>query len=474
LKLSELSEPLAASVERILVEAKVPGAAVVVLHGGQRYIHTHGLRRINAPDAVDLTTAFDLGSCSKGFAATAVALLAAEGKLDLDEPVRRFLPELELDLPAATETVSARDLLANRLGFRRQVPLDAFANPELPPLDLVRRIAKLDRLHPFRGGYVYFNPGFVAVRLLVERVSGMGYGEFLEQRLFAPLGMRHSASGSPRVRRLSDRACGHVTWQGQVQEIHEDLFDNYQGAAGVHSCAEDATRWLRFQLEDRRDAILETHRPQTQIPRADCKLIHCPPEAERADYCLGWWTTTLHGRRLVQHAGEMFGWRAHIGLLPDEGTGVAVMLNCGVPRHAAIAYTVLEELLTGRSRDWCQTADRTAEQFNAATTQALETGFPAGSQQPLGLRPYVGRYRHPACGAVDIVEEAGGLQMHFADGRLWTQELRPLGGHVFETRPVHATVGDYFPVPLRLRFDVRDGAVLSITDSQARYEREQP
>jgi CubicO group peptidase (beta-lactamase class C family) len=473
LKLSELSEPLAASVERILVEAKIPGATVVVLHRGQRYNHTHGVRRINAPDAVDLTTAFDLGSCSKSFAATAVALLASEGKLDLDEPARRFLPELELDSPAATEQVSARDLLANRLGFRRQVPLDAFANPELSPLELVRRIGKLDRLHPFRAGYVYFTPGVVAARLLVERVSGMGYGDFLEQRLFAPLGMRHSASGSSRVRQLTDRACGHVTWQGQVQEIHEDLFDNYQGAAGVHSCAEDATRWLRFQL-DAAPHIQATHKPQTQIPRAECKLIHCPPEAERADYCLGWWTTTLHGRRLVQHAGEMFGWRAHIALLPDEGTGVAVMLNCGVPRHAALAYTVLEQLLTGRSRDWCQTADRTAAQFNTATTQSLEAAFPASAQRPLGLRPYVGRYRHPACGAVDIVEVDGNLQMRFAEGRLWTQELRPLGGDVFETRPVHATVGDYFPVPLRLRFDVRDGAVLSITDTQARYEREQP
>ncbi len=461
-----LSEALNARIDRILKDAQVPGAAIAVVSRGRHQVKVSGR-------GITPHTAFDIGSCSKAFVATSVAMLVDEGKLGFDEPVRRWLPEIELDTAEATAQLCARDLLSNRIGFKRQVPVDALANPELSASEIVARIGRLDRAHPFRGGYVYFNPGFIAARLLVERISGLEYGEFLAQRIFAPLGMKGSASGSSRVALLKDQTCGHVLWQGQIQEIHDDLFDNWQGAAGVHTSAEDAARWLKFQLGSPA-YIAETHKPQTEIPRAERKLIHAAPESERADYCLGWWTSQLHGRRLVHHAGEMFGWRAYMAFVPDEGIGVAVMLSLGAIRHHAIAYTVLETLLTGDSRDWCEVADRMAGEFNASTAKLLEMGFPAGSEPTLELERYAGRYAHPALGVVAITQNGTGLQMRFLDGHIWDQQLQPLGGHTFEARPRNASVGDYFPIPLRLRFDVRDGRVLSLTDTQARYLRKTP
>lgn len=421
-------------------------------------------------------TAFDVGSCSKSYVATAIALLVADGALGFDDPVQRHLPEMAFDTPEVTRDATLRDLLSNRIGLKRQIPVESLANPELSALDVIRRVRHLDRLHAFRQGYVYFNPGFMACRLIVERVSGLDYGEFLERRVFAPLGMRHSASGSGRVARLADRAHGHSLIDGVARPVDDVAFDNWQGAAGVHTCAEDAARWLAFQLGGGTPLLpapllAETHRPHTPMPRAECKLIHCPPGADGAAYGLGWWTTSFHGRRLVQHAGEMFGWRAHHALLPDDGIGVAVMLSAAAPRHAAISYAILEALLTGSTRDWGALADRLVDEQNAATRRLLETAFPGGHEEPLPPGAYAGRYAHPACGEVEVRCEGAGLVLDFMEGRLWKMALSHVGGHVFCGRPLNHSVADYVPVPIRARFEVEHGRAVALTDPQASYRR---
>ena len=468
------TEPWDAAVARLVAESGAPNAAIAVVSNvgsGRGFTPDVVLRTFNAT----AQTAFDVGSCSKSYVATAIALLVADGKLAFDDPVQRHLPEMEFDAPEVTRAATIRDLLCNRIGLKRQIPVESLANPEIDALQLMQRVRHLDRLHPFRAGYVYFNPGFMACRLVVERVSGLAYGEFLEQRLFAPLGMRHSASGSARVARLAERARGHTRSTGALQPVDDIAFDNWEGAAGVHTCAEDAARWLAFQLA--RGAPLlpeaihaETHRPHTPLPRAECKLIHCPPEAEGATYCLGWWTTTLHGRRVVQHAGEMFGWRAQHALVPEEGMGVAVMLSAAVPRHAAIAYTILETLLAGKSRDWGAEADRLAREQDAVTTRLLEAAFSVRGDA-LPLAAYAGRYAHPACGPIEISVTGDGLELQFLDGRLWTMRLARAGGHVFTGRPVNPSVADYVPVPIRACFDVENGRVVALRDPQATYRR---
>jgi hypothetical protein len=168
----------------------------------------------------------------------------------------------------------------------------------------------------------------------------------------------------------------------------------------------------------------------------------------------------------------MAGWRAHTALLPGAGIGVAVMLSLGAPRHAAIAYTMLETLLRGASRDWCGIADAMHAGLADATRRLVATQFPASARPSLPLARYAGTYAHPACGPVQVVAGARGLSARFLDGRRWHLALRPLGGHVFETQPKNAVIADYLPVPLRLRFEVRGGRPTAMIDQQARYSRQ--
>jgi CubicO group peptidase (beta-lactamase class C family) len=366
--------------------------------------------------------------------------------------------------------------------LKRQVPVESFANPDIRVEHIASRLQHLDRQHPFREGYIYFNPGFMICSLVVARVAGTPYGAFLERELFGPLGMTGTASGLRPFEILGNRAQGHVDHQGApLPIIDEPVFDNWQGAAGVYSSGRDLVTWIRLHLGLLGQKLVASEvlgglqAPHTRIPDAECKLIHRPPEAERCDYCLGWWTTDLLGHRMVQHAGEMFGWRAHLALLPEDGIGVAVCTNSSArPVHQLIAYTVLEWALSGTARDWWAEGMRERVELRRALADVLEESFPCNEHEPslLALDRYTGRYRHAACG--DVVIDAVGpedLVMRFLDGRLWDTRLTHLGGTVFRAVFERPSVRDYQIVPLRARFHVDGNEVVALEDVQARYER---
>jgi CubicO group peptidase (beta-lactamase class C family) len=465
----------------MLRASNTPGAVVVVLRGHDVFIQPYGLRVHGTDDPVTAGTAFDIGSCSKSFVATAVARLVSDGRLGFDDRVKPIVPELELDEAAITDQITIRDLLCNRTGLKRQVPVESFANPEIRVEQIAARLKHLDRQHPFREGYVYFNPGFMVASLVVERLSGTPYAMFLEEELFRPLGMSGSASGLRPFEILVDRAVGHVARAGVPYPVtDEPVFDNWQGAAGVYSSGLDAARWLRLHLGTEGSSVVATevlhelHTPHTRIPDAECKLIHKPPEAERCDYCMGWWSTELAGHRLVQHAGEMFGWRAHIALLPDDGIGAAVFTNSSAdPVHQLLSYTVLEYALGETPRDWRAEGIRDRALIQSSLADIIDQAFPYDEDEPLPLPldRYEGRYHHPACGEL-VVEAAGTeLVLRMTDGRLWDTRLSHLGGNVFKAEFERISVRDYMPVPFRARFETVGNRVVAVEDQQARYLR---
>ena len=329
-KLAELDGSLPDRIVAALELFDVPGAVISVVNGHDEYLMTFGVKRHGSTDPVLASTAFDVGSCAKSYVATAIAILATAGKLRLDDPVRDYVPELALDDPWISDHVTIRDFLSNRTGLARQRPIEAFPNPEMSILEIVARMKHIRRVCPFRGGYVYFNLGFMVCALIVERVSGLSYSDFLEQRLFAPLGMVRSASGRQAFDRLGERASGHTSHGGPTVALEDMLFENTQGAGCVYSSGLDALRWLRFHVREDGAGLIspalmrELHKPHTVMLPEDTGLMHRVPEANLCAYCLGWWTSQLANVRLVQHSGGMFGWRAQTSFVPGSDIGVAV------------------------------------------------------------------------------------------------------------------------------------------------------
>ena len=463
-----LNTDLDVLIEEILEKSEMPGAAISLYYKGQKTIKTYGIKKNNACDPITADTAFDVGSCSKAYVATAIAMLVSDGQINFDDPICKYIPEINLDTPEITQQITIRDLLCNRTGLKRQIPVESFANTNIRIVDILKRIGSLDRAHPFREGYVYFNPGFMANSLVVERISGLPYEDFLAQYLFQPLNMKHTASGLKIFDDLNDRAEGHCAQNRQPITEEIPVFDNWQGAAGIYTCATDVLKWIEFHLKKGRinnhqliksEILEEIYRPHNIIPDGECKLIHRPPEANSCHYGMGWWSTEFQGKRLVQHAGETFGWRAHIALLPDQDIGVSVMLNMAKGRHQVIAYSILETCLTGECRNWTDIAVDQEKISADKMTAVLNDIFPYDDQigPSVALSDFAGIYSHPACGQVRVSLQEEKLKLEVMDGRVWDMLLTHLGNNVFQSDFIQPASSDFLPTSLRVRFNLHNG-----------------
>ncbi len=482
LTLSDFNQDLDQIIRHILDDTGIPGAVCAISLPGQDIIGSFGATDANGDIPVNPDTGFDIGSCSKAFVTTAIALLASRGQLGLDDRVKNYLPDFELDEEQVSESVTIRDLLCNRTGLRRQIPVTAYCNPDIPARKILQRLRHMDRALPFRQAYVYFNPGFMACAQVVEKVSCMPYATFLEKELLTPIGLGYTASGARVTEMLPHRASGHTFIDGKAVPLAGPVYHNLEGAAAVYSSAFDATRWMKFHLNNGRvgdtqlidaEILAQTHTPHTQIPDAECKLIHRPPGAERCDYCMGWWLTEFNNHPLLQHAGEAVGWRAMVAMLPQEKIGVSVFLAAATGVHQAISYTILETLLTGGSRDWVALAESESKALEEQIVQHAASTFPCtpGAPASLPLERLAGCYRHAACGdaVVSIVDNIPEMQL--ANGRLWDTRLSHIGNDVFECRLLRPEARDFMSGTWRLHFEIQGGKVLWLEDLNARYYR---
>jgi len=470
---ADLTEALDELVQAEIEYYGVVAAGVAAVRGEWSFARGYGLRRSGVPEPVTSCTALDVGSCSKSYLATAAALLVGEGELSFDDPIHRHVPELEFADSWVAEHATLRDLLSNRAGLGNQAPCEYMPRVDLPGTETLRRNRFIQPAFELRQGFNYANLGFHAVSHAVERAAGMPYAEFLEERLFEPLGMRHTASGSRVRQRLPDRAVGH-TKRSEPLEFAEMIADNTQGQAGVFSSAEDAVPWLRLHLGkgavEGREVVAASALEQIHAPHAP---LSCPPAnigfgspfARFASYCMGFAESDFCGLQLVEHSGGMVGWRALMGFVPEAEVGVAVYLASTHTSATALTYPMLELLLGHDPRpDWRGVHERNVKSVRAEQASMIEQGFPVPEGEPgLALEALCGRYEDPASGRAEITLRDAGLHMHLVDGPIFDARLERLGGDVFAVHFDHPAFPDTFaPLDMRFRFDVESGRAVRL------------
>ncbi|GAA2206245.1 serine hydrolase domain-containing protein [Nonomuraea monospora] len=309
------AEAVDAFVTRYQERTGLPGAAVAVTHG-DRVVRAAGYGRTATGDPLTADTPMAVASVSKSFTATAVLRLVERGEVDLDQPVRRYLPEFAMaDARAAGITV--RQLLNQTSGMADS----AFHEKSLPqPATLQGAVARLRtaRLASAPGAaYSYHNTNFQVAARLVEVVSGEPFADFLHAEVFAPLGMRHSTT-IDTDRDLPGSARGHLYVLGRPIPLPEPAgFGN--GSGGVLSTAHDMARWLIAQNTG--DGVLSA--AGVEVSRT--------PSPQNPEYALGWTLgKTPRGAATVEHEGDLFTSTAYQLVIPASGYGIAVMANTGM------------------------------------------------------------------------------------------------------------------------------------------------
>ncbi|MEV4807471.1 serine hydrolase domain-containing protein [Nonomuraea sp. NPDC049421] len=316
-----------AYVERYREATGLPGVAVAITRKGE-VVHAAGYGETATGEPVTAATPMAVASVSKSFTALAVLRLAERGKLALDQPVRRYLPEFTMADPRAGK-ITVRMLLDQTSGMADA----AFREKSLPQPDTLRgAVARLRtaKLAADPGTtFSYHNTNYQVAARLVEVVGGRPFADHLAAHVFEPLGMRHTTT-IDTDRDLPGTARGHLYVLGRAVALPEPAgFGN--GSGGVISTAGDMARWLIAQ-----NAGL----PGLLSPQG-VREMRTGSEPNR-DYALGWRLgTTDGGTPVLEHGGDLFTSTAYQVVMPGSGYGVAVMANTGM------AFSDAETLMRG-------------------------------------------------------------------------------------------------------------------------------
>lgn len=441
-RLTALPPVTSVDLDRAVREARevwgVPGVAVAVVRDGEViYLQGHGVRAVGRNDPITPDTVFPIASCTKAFTTAAMAMLVEEGRMSWDDPVRKHVPYFRLRDPAADVDVRLRDLVTHRTGLLNH-DLLWYRSP-LSQEELIRRLAHLEPNRPFRTAFQYQSTMFTTAGRAVESASGRPWGEFVQTRLFEPLGMKSATVTTAAAESAADRATGHRLIGRSTQLEPWYRMEQPDAAGSICASVRDLAAWASFQLGDGEwqgkrllsaASMEELHTPQIAL-RLEGKTREMNPETRLMSYGLGWLIYDHRGRLLWAHAGAIDGFRSYITLVPEEKLAIVLLSNLHqTPMNLPLSNTLLDLLLGLPRKDWnahfvdleLRQQRKAAEAFHARAARRQP-----GTKPSRDLTAYVGKYHHPGYGDSEATLENGALVW------TWNGHRCPLEHYHFDT-----------------------------------------
>jgi CubicO group peptidase (beta-lactamase class C family) len=376
---------LATRVEALMATLVVPGVALGVMDGDGARTWSFGVTNVEHPLPVDADTVFEIASITKTMTATVAARLAAEGRLDLDAPVRRYLPDFRVADAEVSARVTVRDLFTHTAGWFGEY-LEPTGYGEDAIAKGVAAMASLEQVSPV-GVFSYNNASLTLAGRVIEVVAAMPYARAVRELLFVPLGMSRSAFDAADV--LYERlAAGHTIRDGRPAVVRTPFGEGRNGdpAGGVRSTVNDLLRYARFHLGDGTAADGGRLLPAAALAAMREPRVRMGPVGHVG---LGWFIDDRGGTRLVAHGGATVAHMSQLVLAPQRGAAFVILTNGA---NGARLYAELQEWLF---TSWLDLPART---------------IPTPLQQQPESAPYAGRYWAPLSD-VELAAGDGSLVM---------------------------------------------------------------
>lgn len=347
-------EALDAFVASAAAEHGVPGAAVGVWHRGQVGYACHGVTSVENPLPVTPDTVFSVGSVSKSFTATAVMRLVADGLIDLDARVRRYVPELVLADEQAGAWITVRNLLNHTAGLGVRLVVET-GDGDDALAGYVARMRELEQLAPVGERASYSQAGYNLLGHVVEKVTGRTFEDAVAEIALRPLGLEHTTY---RLNDVMTRrfAVGHnadADGNPVVARQWKDTRGNNPGG-GIASSAADLLAWARFHL-----GASDSDAAESVLPAAVRESMREQTVALRGSslgdgFGLCWFLRDLDGVRVIGHGGSGNGQFADVQFVPDRDFAVVSLTNAGpggVAFNRALVRWSLEHYLGLADKD---------------------------------------------------------------------------------------------------------------------------
>ncbi len=368
-----------------------------------------GNRDVERRLPIDPDTRFYIASCTKTFTACAIALLANDGKLDLDAPVRRYLPRFTLADPGYADTTTVRDLMCHRPGLVNRTI--TFGDAYTGQMTDERYYRLLAATKP-RRSFTYSNLHYTLLGRVIEAATGRSWKDVLRERIFVPAGMTRTTCSASTAWRDKNLALPYDWVDGALVDATPHKVDETMHAAGgIYTTANDLERWLRLELGDgvidgRRVLPAAALRTMRQILDTDAAETHPLVKSEkRVGWGAGWDIRVFHSDTLYCHNGSFAGAGAFVSVVPSRNLGVAVVAT------GAGASVMLAELVAAESYGAAlgeKDEDALPVLLKMAAARAKEEPVPpASGNLSLDARRYAGEFYNDDWGLLTVTIRNG-------------------------------------------------------------------
>ena len=335
-----------------LKTTNTPGGAVLVMHNGEQLFRRgYGVTDLRSVHPIDAGTNFRLASVTKQFTATAIMLLVHDGKLRYDDHLTDLFPEF----PAYGKAISVRNLLNHTSGLPDYEDILTQQYPNTPDekipqiLDAgVLKLLEQQTTGKFAPGskWDYSNSGYATLAMIVEKVSGKSFGQFLQERIFTPLKMTNTLAYEKGKNEVPSRAYGHTKEDGTWRETDQSSTSAVLGDGGIYSSLDDLAKWDRALREH--TLLSEEEMKPALTPVQPTSGASTDAAGEKVSYGFGWFLDPYRGHKRMWHYGETVGFRTVIERFPDDQLTIIVLANRADADSQAFALKVADLYLKAK------------------------------------------------------------------------------------------------------------------------------
>ena len=403
-------------IEKSVEDYAMPGIAIGVVKNNEVvFLEGYGYRNLDSKKKVDENTLFGIASCSKAFTAASLAILVDDGKLKWDDKVVDHYPDFQLYDPYITREMTVKDLLCHRAGYQTFDGDLLWYGTDYSREEVVRRMRFRKNDYSFREKYGYSNVMYIAAGIVIEKVSGMTWDEFVTERILNPIGMTESTTTNKGFEDMKNVAWPHL--DGQVMEFIN--YDNSGPAASLNTSASELLLWVQLMLNKgawndssifSEKAYYNLVNPQTLL---NAGRANRPDGTHFSAYALGWSMKDYNGMKVIEHGGGLPGFHSKVLFVPEDSLGYVILAN-----EISLLVPALErDLLDFHLNDSLGWAKRylpfkqMQRERESNRKYEREKVRHENTSPSLQLQDYVGMYEDKMYGQAEIKMEGEQLQL---------------------------------------------------------------
>lgn len=470
---SFVTDSLDSYVKKGMLDWRIPGLSVAIVKDGKVvFMKGYGVTHAGGKAPVDENTLFMIGSNTKAFTATTLAILQESGKMSLNDKVRKWMPEFKLRDTLASNDIMVCDLLSHRIGFETFQGDFTYWSSNLSRADIIRKMGLIHAPYKFRTKWGYCNAAFLTAGELIPRITGRKWEEVVRDSILVPLHMDRTLMLTDDATKLTNAAFPHTLVNKKVEEIPYANLNNLAPAGSMFSSAKDMTSWLIAQLDyGKFNNTQVISRKAIQAIRMPYSIMAMDPRDKKTThfylYGLGIGINDINGKLCYSHTGGVDGFLSSVMFIPEEKLGIVVLTNTDQNNFFLDLTNEIRDAFLGLP--YTGYSNKSLKSFNEdkknadAKIDSLRNVVRQNFKPSVPLEQLVGKYTNEVYGEISLNIENGKLRIAFSHHPGLNADLEHLKNDVFLCTYSNPTMG-IVEMPFKIANGKVEGLTLRVND----------